>query len=191
MVGYPPRDQDSLRNRVNPRVQIIGCGMVGSSIANELINTRWDEISELRIVDIDQDRLRGEYYDLKRVIAIKDVDLNLKKTPFPGLGYDISIITMGQRCRYDLFKRREDAINDLFTRNWPSIFRVVDRLRGGRIIIVTNPADMIARTLRKHFPKRNIVHAGDFIDEIHDGKEIHELKGFTNWGIAAEVGGML
>lgn len=176
-------------------VQIIGCGLVGSSIANELINTAWDRINTLALVDKNIDVAMGHYKDLKRVIALKEVPSRFKLQqprgePTPN-GYDTTIITAGVRCYYDMFKTREEALQFIYKQNWPTVLGLMGSFKSDRVIIVTNPAKRIANKLRHWYPDTRIEHAGDKIDKIEDGREIQLLKGSTNWGIAAEVGGML
>lgn len=172
------------------KIQIIGCGIVGSSIGNEILNSR--KAKALLLVDKDLDRAKGEELDLDRVRVLKKIYTALAHTGSPATrGCNLSIISLGQRCQYDKFSTREAAVQDLYRVNYPDVKRVAAVIEEGVILVVTNPAEQIAAQLRRDLPGKIIISAGSQIDRIQDGPTIHSLKGWTNWGIAAEVGGLI
>lgn len=172
------------------KAQIIGAGQVGAAIANELINIGIAD--EIHLVDIDQDKAEGVRDDLDRVVALKDLPVQLSASKYPQAnGFDVHILCAGSRCNYRQFHTPEAAIHDLLERNWPVVSMLATGIKRGRLLVVTNPAKEIAARLKRSFPSRDITYAGDLIDQIHDGRVIHEKVGHTCWGIAAEVGGML
>lgn len=172
------------------KIQVIGAGQVGSAVANEVINI--GITNRLHLVDINDNKADGVREDLERVIVLKDLPLKITSSKYPrATGFDVNILCLGSRCNYRKFATPEAAINDLLEINWPLISTLATGIKQGRILVVTNPAKEIAARLQRDFPSRDITYAGDLIDEIHDGRVIHEKVGHTCWGIAAEVGGML
>ena len=167
-------------------VQIIGMGMVGSSIANNLLQKSY--IRRLTLTDIDQDRLRGEYYDLYRVKRLNNLDTDIIIAPeMIPVEHDYTVISVGYCTEYNKYNTDKDAIQALFNKNYPIVRDIVRKIEHGKIIIVTNPSDRITEILKIEFPRKHIICVGNRIDRISDGKLIKTLKGYTNWGIAAEV----
>lgn len=173
------------------RVQLIGMGIVGSTIANNLLQHKKPP-SLLSIVDINKDNLEGQYKDLRRVIVQNKLDTKLFMCYSPiTTTMDYNIICAGCPTDYDSFEVEQDAHDALFRKNYPIVKDIVNKIRAGVIIIVTNPSTMIAKKLVAKFPNKMILYAGDIVDSIEDGREILSLKGHTNWGIATEVLNMI
>lgn len=172
------------------KIQIVGTGQVGAAVANEILNIGVSDT--LHLVDNCDDKAEGVQMDLERVAALKDLPVTITSSKYPmSRGFDVNILCLGSRCRYRSFSTPDAAINDLLEKNWPSVSIIATGIKEGRILVVTNPAKEIAKRLQRDFPSREIAFAGDLIDQIHDGRAIHEKVGHTCWGIAAEVGGML
>lgn len=157
------------------KIQIIGCGMVGSTIANEILIRFNPEV--MKLVDIDVRKLKAENMEFERVIMINKLKTIVQIDDRLDNGYDWNIICLGERRTNKGYPRT----NYLIVRD------IVKQIFFGKILIVTNPAMEITREIKDEFPDMEINYAGDYVDSISDGKMIHELKGHTNWGIASEV----
>ena len=167
-------------------IQIIGLGMVGSSIANNLLQMNY--IKRLNLTDRNYRLLRGQYYDLYRVKELNKLDATITISPeIIPVEHDYNIISVGYCTEYDKYIDNKDAIQALFNKNYPIVRDIVRKIEHGKIIIVTNPSDRITEILKIEFPRKDIVYAGNKVDKICDGKLIKTLKGYTNWGIATEV----
>lgn len=174
---------------INMKIQILGLGMVGSSIAFELIRSRIP--SMLSLFDIEKEKCVGDHMDLERAMILTKYNCLLLCAPEAiHSNIDVNIICIGQRCNYKEFNTKDEAIRDLYYKNFDIVSDTIKNLTG-KIIIVTNPADIIADKLRFIYPKKDIIHAGDKIDKISDGAVITTSKGCTNWGIAVEVRQMI
>ena len=172
------------------KIQVIGVGIVGSTIANNILLK--GRMCKIYLTDIDFRKLTGQYYDLLRVKRLEEKrtgktypELSKNAEPIEK-GIDINIVCAGKPTDYDSYKDDETAHRKLLNINYPIVQKIVDKL-DGRIIIVTNPAERITKLLRMEYPKKWIEHAGDKIDAIYPGKEIKALKGSTSWGIGTEV----
>jgi len=155
------------------RVQIIGCGAVGSAVAFALI-CRVVEKFSLNLVDTDADRAESEYHDLRRANRILGVDIPISTTREIQEA-EINIICAGHR------RMLGEKNQHLFDRNVPIVERILKQVKkDSRVIIVTNPAKEFAKLYDTEF-------AGQRCDMLCPGRLIMHGKSFTNWGIAAEV----
>ena len=166
-------------------VQIIGIGAVGSTTASFLLMKNF--INNLYLTDIDFQLLRGQQMDLNRLKVIEKINTNIKISVLPVENIDLTIICVGKTTDYHKYSDDKKAIKRQLNINYPLVESLVRDIKSKNIIVVTNPSEQITKLLRLEFPKKNINYAGDLVDTIEDGKKIKQLKGHTNWGIAAEV----
>lgn len=171
------------------KVQIIGMGKVGSQIAYTFLIGQ-KEVSDIIIYDIDQEKLDGQYKDLMRVKKITGTKINLTKTS-KILEADVHIICVGRKRRYDGGVPEGDKY--LFASNWGNVLKCFEEIRKGIVIIVTNPAKIIADSLLPFIGERDakelgIYPAGEKCDNTKiSGMEIQNLKGSSEYGIAIET----
>ncbi len=163
------------------KIQIIGVGIVGSTIANNLIINGFD-ISELILCDINENKLLGEFRDLSDAKRILGRDMKIIPTIKPYKNADFHVICIGDRFYLN-------SMNELMPKNYNAVETIVKQLKG-EILIVTNPAITITRLLK--YKNYNVRCMGDVLDKVrenmgYDGKDIRLLKGYTNWGISAEI----
>ena len=156
-------------------------GVVGSTVANNIIVGFFD-VNELYICDIDQNILKGQFRDLSDAKRLLGRDLKIMPVTKPIKDADINIICVGERFYVE-------NMNELMPMNYDLVRKIVAGLRG-KILVVTNPADTITRLLT--LKGYDVQIAGDLLDNAREnmgytGKEIRLLKGFTNFGISAEI----
>lgn len=167
------------------RIMIIGAGQVGTSIAFGIIAVKgfglFRNIEEICLYDIDPKKLKSELLDLRRAKEIfRSNGFSIDKAYEIHQGYDIYIICAGNR------RKPNESDKDLFSRNFTDISEIIKEIKSGKIIMVSNPASMLAKfCIRNNGVK--IEHAGDRCDDLCDAKLILAGKEYTNWGIAAEV----
>lgn len=166
-------------------IQVIGCGMVGSTIAFSLLKDI--EPNKLHLVDINKKRVKGEWMDLERVKSLLGLHTKITFSSTPKPDFDYHILSLGARRDFTTCKSEEIANDEAFHQNWMPCFNVVKKIKKGKIIVVTHPVETIVSNLRTSFPFLDFVPAGHRIDKINDGKKIMKFKGYTNWGIAIEV----
>lgn len=163
------------------KIQIIGMGIVGSTVANNII-VGFYNIDELYICDIDQNNLKGQFRDLSDAKRLLGRNLKIIPVVKPEKDADIHIVCVGERFYVNDMK-------ELLHGNYELVYKIVRELEG-EILIVTNPADTITNMLKSDgFDVRE---AGALLDKAREnmgytGKCIRLLKGFTNFGISAEI----
>lgn len=157
-------------------VAIIGVGNVGSSIAFSFIYHK--QVENIFLADIDAGRLFGELNDLNAA-SLQLINDELYKE-WHGEDVDYIFICAGSpRINFE-------SDESLFERNVAVIDEIISRLPREKCLIVTNPSEMLG----KFFHCRYL---GNRLDEIRNefglmnGLEVLSLKGYTNWGIAAEA----
>jgi len=157
------------------KIQIIGTGMVGSTIAFNLLK---ENIGCLHLVDVNYKKVEQDINDLERTKIIEKLSTQLSfSSVLFNNGFDYNIISLGERSDKKGYE----------TRNWFNISKTINAINGGKIIIVTNPARELSIKAKKTYPNKDIDYVGDLVDTICDGKEIMKYKGFNNWGISSEV----
>lgn len=125
---------------ISDKVTIIGAGLVGATTAFALMNS--GTTSEIALIDLNEDRLKGEVMDLNHGIAF------VPSTKIKAGTYDdcsdsnIVIITAGaaQRpgeTRIDLLKRNIEVFRSI-------VPKVVEKNRDCVILVVTNPVDILS-----------------------------------------------
>jgi malate/lactate dehydrogenase len=148
------------------KVAIIGLGKVGSAIAYSMIFA--PSVASVRLVEQDTDKLQGEMIDLVQASCVVR-----KKNIFKGCKAEdiekdyLVFITAGIGREYQVNKK---IVGDILKKL---------HVPKQNIRIVTNPSGEMA----KHFGTREI---GELHRMFGDCQQIVKLKGYTNWGIAAE-----
>jgi L-lactate dehydrogenase len=163
-------------------VQIIGMGRTGSSIAFGLLATGTANL--VFCDDIDRKKLYGEIQDLKDAVAI----FQNKCFVFNGFSKscDVYIITAGfpRKTIRPMNKRMKE-------KNIKIVSGIMKKIPKNRlVIIVTNPS----KTLSGIF---NAIEGGEILDKARKARTKHDPektansiirnKGYTNWGITAEI----
>jgi malate/lactate dehydrogenase len=155
-------------------------GIVGSTIANNILVGFFD-VGELYICDIDKGNLLGQYRDLSDAKKILRRDLKIYPVANP-VKADIHIICVGDRFYIN-------SMSELMPENYKLVSKLINGL-DGKIIIVTNPSETITSKLKGQGFDVSV--GGDLLDRVREsrgytGKEIRLLKGYTNFGISAEI----
>lgn len=170
---------------MNPKVQIVGVGMVGATLAYTLMIEK--KVSKLHLVDTNEQRLEGIRDELNRVRVIRKIPMRITSSRIPTSGYDYSFICLG--------KRREDLTDWAMEQfNYPQCAIACEYIETGRIIVITHPVYRIVHRLRaeENLAGMNIVPAGGRIDNTpYLGTVINHLLGYTCYAIAAECADMV
>ena len=144
------------------KVAIIGAGYVGSTIAYTIMN--WGLVSEISLIDIDEERAEGEMMDLSHGASfVKPVKVN-------SGGYEkcsearIIIITAGANqkpgeTRLDLVKKNTEIFKDI-------IPQITEYNQEAVLLVVTNPVDILTYVTYKlsGFPVNRVIGSGTVLD---------------------------
>src|SRR3990167_1102803 len=174
------------------KVGIIGCGKVGSAVAFSLLS----HVDDIYLYDINRHLLQGELWDLRHASALLN-GATVHFGPYRVIGRvkcDVVVICAGKPRTSS-----KDSMDSLVNYNWPIIKHIGEQLRAyhfkGKIMVVTNPPDKLIPALNGS-PG---IPVGDVLDNARSntriwkskrrvgGGYILDHKGYTNWGIAAEV----
>jgi len=164
------------------KIQIIGMGNTGKCIASFLLKSSL-KITEMGIIDIDDKKMLGNYYDLLDMLNL------MGKRNVMEIGMidaDYYIITAG--------KPRKNSKDDHdFRRNYEIVKKYVRKIgnKNKVILIITNPVNRICLSIKRDFGI-NVIPIGNKLDSIRDLNElivdnILNNKGYTEFGIAQEV----
>ncbi len=144
------------------RIVIIGAGLVGSTFAYSLMINGL--VSEIVMIDVNQERLEGEVMDLNHGIAFVRPVLVRMGTYADCKDADLIVITAGSNQ-----KPGESRI-DLLTRN-TGIFRtIIDQIKASGsnsiILVATNPVDIMTYVTYKlsGFPSDRVIGSGTVLD---------------------------
>ena len=91
------------------KVVIIGCGNVGMSYAYALLNQR-TYVNELILIDLDEERIKGEVMDLNHCLAFAPSKLNIKVGNYSDCK-DASIVVIAAGANQNIGETRMDLIN--------------------------------------------------------------------------------
>ena len=130
------------------KVIIIGCGKVGITYAYSLINTPMD-LDEIVLIDIDKEKLIGDYLDLSQSICFSENDLEIKIGDYSDIeDANVICITAGvsQGKNTTRLQDIEEAKN---------IFKnITDEIKkykfNGIYLIASNPNDVMCYSIYKY-----------------------------------------
>ncbi len=143
---------------------IVGTGNVGSSIAYALLNQR-TAVTEIILVDIDNEDAKGEVMDLSDALAVAPSYLKLKAGGYPDArDADVCIITAGANqkpgeTRTDLVKKNAKIIKEIAESVMNSGFN-------GIFLMVSNPVDTLSFLTYKYsgLPSEKVIGSGTVLD---------------------------
>lgn len=152
-----------MSHHTNRKVVIIGCGTVGTSYAYAMLNQR--TCDTMILVDIDQNRSRGEADDLNHGLAFASSNIKIKSGSYADCG-DADIVAL---CAGAAQSAGEDRIS-LLQRNAAIFEDIVPRVEAsgfdGVYLVATNPVDVMSRLtqiLARAAPKK-VIGTGTMLD---------------------------
>ncbi len=146
------------------KIVIIGCGKVGMSYAYALLNQK-TKVSEIVLIDIDEERVKGEAMDLNHGLPFAPSKINIKA----GTYTDCTNATIVCLCAGVTQKKGEERLN-LAKRNEEITKEIVDKVLTtnfhGIFLIATNPVDVITYVVQKYskFPEGKVIGTGTTLD---------------------------
>ena len=146
------------------KVVIIGCGNVGMSYAYALLNQR-TAVSELALIDLNQDRIEGEVMDLNHCLAFAPSKINIKVGTYQDCK-DASIVCIAAGANQNPGETRMDLI----TKNSKIFKNIIDQVMEngfrGIFLVATNPLDVMSYLTWKYsgLPTSQIIGSGTSLD---------------------------
>ena len=145
------------------KVVLIGAGMVGMSYAYALLNQNVCE--ELAIIDINEERVKGEVMDLNHGLAFSSSNMKIHAGKYSDcVNADIVVICAGVaqkpgESRLNLLKRNSVVFKSIIT-------SVVESGFNGIFLIATNPVDIMTRITYKFsgFNPQRVIGSGTALD---------------------------
>lgn len=146
------------------KVVIIGCGNVGMSYAYALLNQR-TAVSELALIDLNQDRIEGEVMDLNHCLAFAPSKINIKVGTYQDCK-DASIVCIAAGANQNPGETRMDLI----TKNSKIFKNIIDQVMEngfrGIFLVATNPLDVMTYLTWKYsgLPTSQVIGSGTSLD---------------------------
>lgn len=149
---------------MNNKIVIVGCGNVGMSYAYTLINQR-TKVTDLILIDINQDKTRGEAMDLNHGLAFAPSKIKIRVGDYNDCA-DAQIVCLCAganqapgESRLDLVQKNYDIFKGI-------IQSVVNSGFKGLFLIATNPVDIMTYFTYKisGFPSSKVIGTGTTLD---------------------------
>ncbi|MFA5696041.1 MAG: L-lactate dehydrogenase [Bacilli bacterium] len=149
---------------MNNKIVIVGCGNVGMSYAYTLINQR-TKVTDLILIDINQDKTRGEAMDLNHGLAFAPSKIKIRVGDYNDCA-DAQIVCLCAganqapgESRLDLVQKNYDIFKGI-------VQSVVNSGFKGLFLIATNPVDIMTYFTFKisGFPSSKVIGTGTTLD---------------------------
>lgn len=144
-------------------VAIIGCGSVGSAVGFGLVNQ--GICDEVYYIDKNFDKAKAEAIDLENCIEFMNRNIHVYAKEFKDLK-DVDIVVMTAAAPYKEGQNRLDMLTDSIKIVDSVIPQVMESGFNGKIIVITNPVDIVAHHIYKitGLPKNQIIGTGTALD---------------------------
>ena len=168
------------------KVVLIGTGMVGMSMAYSLMNT--GGIDELVLIDIDEEKAKGEAMDLNHGIPYSTNKMKIKSGNYQECrDSDIVVICAGAnqkegQTRLELTKINTNIVKDIALKIKSSGFN-------GIVIVASNPVDILSYVVYKvmGIDKSKVIGTGTLLDTARMGYLLSEYIGVSSDDIEAYI----
>lgn len=146
------------------KIVIIGCGKVGMSYAYALLNQK-TKVTEIVLIDIDEERVKGEAMDLNHGLPFAPTKINIKAGTYLDC-MDASIVCI---CAGATQKKGEERLN-LAEKNNEIVKEIIDNVLTtnfhGIFLIAINPVDIMTYVVQKYsrFPVGKVIGTGTTLD---------------------------
>ena len=149
---------------MNNKVVIIGCGNVGMAYAYALLNQR-TSVRELVLIDINEEKTKGEAMDLNHCLAFAPSKVNIKAGTYKDCG-DATIVMIAAGANQAPGETRMDLINKNSAIFKNIINSVMTSGFNGIFLVATNPLDVMTHLtwIYSGLPHRKIIGSGTTLD---------------------------
>lgn len=146
------------------KIVIIGCGNVGMSYAYALLNQK-TSVNELALIDLDEERVKGEVMDLNHCLAFGPNKMHIKSGTYEDCkNANIVCIAAGAN------QKPGETRMDLIHKNSAIFKSIIDQVMAndfkGIFLIATNPLDVMTYITWKYsgFDSSRVIGSGTSLD---------------------------
>lgn len=170
------------------KIMLVGTGFVGMSFAYSMLSEKG--VDELVLVDVNEDKARGEQMDLSDGLVYADTKMKITAGTYADAAdTNIVVLTAGAaqkpgQTRLDLVK-----INANITKGVCQALK--DNNFNGILVVANNPVDIMTYVAWKEsgLPKNHVVGSGTVLDTARLRHALSERLGFADSNIHAYIMG--
>lgn len=150
--------------KMNRKVVLIGCGNVGMSYAYALLNQK-TFVSELVLIDLDMERIKGEVMDLNHCLAFAPSKINIKVGTYAECR-DAGIVCICAGANQNPGETRMDLIHKNSKIFKSIVSQVMESGFDGIFLVATNPLDVMTYMTWKYsgLPTNRVIGSGTSLD---------------------------
>lgn len=169
----------SLEDKISKRrLMLIGTGFVGMSFAYAMLNEKG--VDEMVLVDVNQDKARGEAMDLTDGLVYADTKMKVYSGTYADAEYcNIVVLTAGAAQKPGQSRLELVKINANITKG------CCEQLKAnhfdGILIVANNPVDIMSYVAWKTsgLPSQHVIGSGTVLDTARLRVELADLLGFA------------
>ena len=170
------------------KIMLVGTGFVGMSFAYSMLSEKG--VDELVLVDVNEDKARGEQMDLSDGLVYADTKMKITAGTYAdAVDTNIVVLTAGAaqkpgQTRLDLVK-----INANITKGVCQALK--ENNFNGILVVANNPVDIMTYVAWKEsgLPKNHVVGSGTVLDTARLRHALSERLGFADSNIHAYIMG--
>jgi len=168
------------------KIMLVGTGFVGMSFAYSMLSEKG--IDELVLVDVNEDKARGEQMDLSDGLVYADTKMKITAGTYAdATDTNIVVLTAGaaqKPTRLDLVK-----INANITKGVCQALK--ENNFNGILVVANNPVDIMTYVAWKEsgLPKNHVIGSGTVLDTARLRHALSEKLGFADSNIHAYIMG--
>lgn len=146
------------------KVVVIGCGNVGMSYVYALLNQKTN-VQDLVLIDLDQERIKGEVMDLNHCLAFAPSKIDIKVGTYQDCK-DATLVVIAAGANQNSGETRMDLINKNSKIFKSIVTSVVESGFNGMFLVATNPLDVMTYLTWKYsgFPTNRVIGSGTSLD---------------------------
>lgn len=168
------------------RIMVVGTGFVGMSFAYSMLHEKG--IDEMVLVDVNQDKARGEAMDLTDGLVYADTKMKVYAGNYADAEYcNIVVLTAGANQKPGQSRLELVKINAQITKS------VCEELKknkfNGILVMGNNPVDIMCYVAWKAsgLPKEHVIGSGTVLDTARLRVGLSDLLGFSESNIHAYI----
>ena len=146
------------------KVVLVGCGNVGMSFAYNIVTTK-NSVGELVLIDVREDKAKGEALDLMHAAAYSNAHIKIKAGTYADCG-DATIVCICAGRNQEVGETRQDLI-DKNVGVFKAIISEINKTKfNGIYLIATNPLDVMTAITQKlsGFEHSKVIGSGTTLD---------------------------
>ena len=176
-----------IRDKMNNKVVIIGCGNVGMSYAYALLNQK-TYVNELVLIDINTKKVEGEVMDLNHCLAYSPSKISIKLGDYKDCK-DAKIVVISAGANQNIGETRMDLIHKNSKIFSSIVNNVMESGFNGIFLVATNPLDIMTYLTYKYsnLPTNKVLGTGTTLDTARLRYLMSEKIGISPTSIEAFV----